>query len=130
MQAYALKDKNGYDTNYVKLRDIALLLNGTDAQFNVGWDGAVNIITDAAYTANGSEMHTPFDGDRNYELAFAKTKINGVEIDVTAILLKDDQGGGYTYYKLRDLGQALGFDVSWVQGTGITIDSNLPYTAD
>ena len=130
LQAYALKDKNGYDTNYVKLRDIALLLNGTNAQFNVGWDGAVNIITNTAYTANGSEMNTPFDGNRSYELAFAKTKINGVEIDVTAILLKDDQGGGYTYYKLRDLGQALGFDVSWVQGTGITIDSNLPYTAD
>ena len=31
----------------------------------------------------------------------------------TAILLTDDQGGGYTYYKLRDLGKVLNFNVGW-----------------
>ena len=42
-QAYALKDANGNDTNYVKLRDVAQVLNGTAAQFEVGWNGAVNL---------------------------------------------------------------------------------------
>ena len=40
-QAYALKDANGYDTNYVKLRDVAVVLNGSAARFEVGWDGEI-----------------------------------------------------------------------------------------
>lgn len=59
LQAYALKDANGNATNYVKLRDVAYVLNGTAARFDVGWDGNVNIITGQSYTATGSEMFTP-----------------------------------------------------------------------
>ena len=49
---------------------------------------------------------------------------------MSAISLIDDNGGGYTYYKLRDLGQVLGFNVSWSAQRGIYIDSDKPYTAD
>ncbi len=130
LQAYALKNEKGYETNYVKLRDIAMLINGSAAQFNVDWDGAVNIITGTAYEPNGTEMATPFAGDRNYEVAFAETKIDGTAIKAQAILLKNDQGGGYTYYKLRDIAKALNFDVSWSADVGITIDTDKPYTDD
>ena len=58
-------------------------------------------------------MQTPFSGDRHYQKANAKTVIYGESIPFTAILLTDDQGGGYTYYKLRDLGNALGFTVDY-----------------
>ncbi len=128
LQAYALKDENGYDTNYVKLRDVAYLLNGSAAQFNVTWDGAVNIVTETAYVVNFSEMKTPFSGNRTYAIATAETKINGATADLEAILLTDDLGGGYTYYKLRDLGQAIGFNVSWISGVGITIATDEPYS--
>ena len=47
--------------------------------------------------------------------------------DLEAILLQDDAGAGYTYYKLRDLGEALGFNVTWAADTGITVDSTTPY---
>ena len=133
LQTYALKDKNGYDTNYVMLRDIALLLNGTAAQFEVQWDSensAINILRSSAYTPTGNEMNTPFTSDRDYTIAYMATLVDGMAIAPTAILLKDDKGGGYTYYQLRDLGRALGFDVSWVHGTGIVIESDQPYTDD
>ena len=52
-------------------------------------------------------MQAPFSGDRHYQKADAKTVIYGESIPFTAILLTDDQGGGYTYYKLRDLGKVL-----------------------
>lgn len=120
-QAYALKDANGYDTNYVKLRDVAMVLNGTSAQFNVGWDGAVNIQTKTAYKADGSEMHTPFSGNRPYTDSTTRTMVDGKAVAMDAILLQDDAGGGYTYYKLRDLGASLGFQVDWTAETGITI---------
>lgn len=66
-QMYALKDAHGNDTNYVKLRDVALTVNGTKAQCSVDWqDGYVTVATQTAYKANGSEMKTPFTGDRDY----------------------------------------------------------------
>lgn len=120
-QCYALKDENGYETNYVKLRDVASVLNGTAAQFNVGWNGAVNIETGKAYQANGSEMSTPFSGNRPYETATAATNVNGKKANLDAFVLKDYSGSGYTYYKLRDLGKAIGFTVNWSQADGITV---------
>lgn len=48
---------DGY--NYFKLRDLAFVLSGTQAQFEVGWDGANNAITLTSgqpYTAAGGEL--------------------------------------------------------------------------
>ena len=122
-QCYALKDEKGNDTNYVKLRDVAQVLSGTAVQFQVGWDGAVNIETGKPYTSIGSEMKTPFSGDRAYEAATAPTNVNGQTAALEAIVLKDDSGGAYTYYKLRDLGTALNFKVNWSVEKGIFIET-------
>lgn len=127
LQTYALSGSNGGETNYVRLRDIASLLNGTNAQFGVDWDGNVIIVPDEAYKPNGTEMQAPFSGDRHYQKADAKTVIYGESIPFTAILLTDDQGGGYTYYKLRDLGKVLNFNVGWSNSRGIYIESNHAY---
>ena len=127
-QTYALPGANGGETNYVRLRDIASVLNGTAAQFAVDWDGSVVITPDLAYVSNGTEMKAPFSGDRRYQKADAATKINGESIPFTAILLTDDQGGGYTYYKLRDLGKVLNFNVDWTASRGIYIESDQPYS--
>lgn len=126
-QMYALKDANGNDTNYVKLRDVAATLNGTAAQFEVSWDGAVNIVTGQAYTPNGSEMKTPFSGNRAYSLPTSATKVNGSEASLEAIVLLDDKGGAFTYYKLRDLGKALGFNIGWAAETGVFVETDKPY---
>lgn len=122
-QMYALKDANGYDTNYVKLRDVAYVLNGTKAQFNVEWYGAVRVNSGMAYTANGSEMYTPYRGDRPYTQPGGVTIVDGEDRYLDAILLNDDNGGGYTYYKLRDLGNALGFTVDWSSQRGVYIET-------
>lgn len=127
LQTYALRSASGGETNYIRLRDIASLLTGTAAQFGVEWDGSVVIAPQDVYIPNGTEMQTPFSGDRHYTLAAAATKIYGQTIPFTAITLTDDQGGGYTYYKLRDLGQVLGFNVGWSAGRGIYIESAQPY---
>ena len=126
-QTYALPGANGGETNYVRLRDIASVLNGTNAQFAVDWDGSVVITPGTAYSANGTEMKTSFSGDRRYQKADAATSIYGSAIPFTAILLTDDQGGGYTYYKLRDLGKVLNFNVGWSNSRGIYIESNHAY---
>ena len=126
--AYALKDASGNDTNYLKLRDVAYVLNGTAAQFNVGWDQAaqaIAITTGAAYTTpNGSEMSTPFTGDQTYVPNAAAVVVDGADAGLEAISIYDAAGNGYTYFKLRDLGDALGFGVDWDQTAGaIVIDT-------
>ncbi len=68
-------------------------------------------------------MSTPFSGNRAYEPAFAETRVDGQAVALAAILLKDDGGNGYTYYKLRDLGRALGFLVDWSAERGIYIET-------
>lgn len=128
LEAYSLLDESGNAANYVKLRDLACLLNGTAAQFEVGWTDAVEITTNAPYTTNGSELSTPFSGDRAYSLYGGKTNVNGVDTPLDAFVLLDDSGGGYTYYKLRDLGEALGFNVGWSLERGIYLEPGVPYT--
>lgn len=42
--------------------------------------------------------------------------------DLGAIPLTNDAGSGYMYFKLRDLGEALGFTVDWSVENGIYIE--------
>ena len=126
-QMYALVDASGNGTNYIKLRDMAQVLNGTKAQFSVGYDGTISLTTGQAYTSTGTEMTTPFSGDRSYTGGARTVKINGSNVDMTAITLLDDAGGGYNYFKLRDLGKALGFNVGYSNERGVFIESDKPY---
>lgn len=129
-QMYALKDASGNPINYVKVRDLALALGGTKAQFSVEWDGAVNLAAGSAYVPNGSENATPFSGEWAYTLPAKATNVNGAASDLQAIYLVDDAGGGYTYYQLRDLGRKLGFNVDWSAERGVYIETDKPYSGD
>lgn len=126
-QCYALKDQSGNDTNYIKLRDLADILNGSAAQFQVDWNGKVTITTGQGYTKDGSERSTPFSGRRVYKEVTDQTLVNGKAADLAAFTLMDDNGGGYTYYQLRDLGKALGFNVGWSADKGIFVETSKPY---
>lgn len=123
-QMYAIKDANGNDTNYVKVRDVALALDGSAAQFNVGWDGNVNLETGKAYTTrNGQENNTPYSGNQPFTCATSATNVDGEAASLTAFVITDANGNGSTYYKLRDLGTALGFTVDWSAQRGIFIET-------
>ena len=50
--------------------------------------------------------------------------VNGEEVQVEGYLID-----GHNYFKLRDVGQAVGFDVCWDEDTrSVQIDRNWPYT--
>ncbi len=124
LTAYALKDANGGLTNYVRVRDIASLVNGTSAQFDVRWNNAVELVSGEAYQANGSEFTVPFSGEQTFTYSTAPTLYYETpQPFLSAIVLTDATGGGYTYYKLRDLGELLGFRVDWSEEKGIFIET-------
>lgn len=127
-QMYALKDANGNLTNYIKLRDMAYILNDTQAQFAVGYDGTISLTTGQPYAVGGTEMTTPFSGNRGYRGGAQGVKVNGTTVNMTAITLTDANGGDYNYFKLRDLGKALGFNVGYSNASGVFIETDKPYT--
>ena len=52
--------------------------------------------------------------------------INGQPVELEAVVLTEPNGGAHTYFKLRDVGQSVGFNVDWNAETGITVDSAKP----
>ena len=115
------------DSNYFKIRDVAALLNGTEKQFAVGYDGTKNAVTattgqgydkqsgDLAGAATGGSQTADPSNDAIY--------VNGEKI--TAEVYKIN---GSNYFKLRDLGKALNFYVGWSADRGMYIETNKPYS--
>ena len=104
-------------SNYFKLRDLAALLDGTESQFDVGWDGAkklVTLTTNHAYTtARGDELTVGTDQSATTSESGDALIIDGVERkDIAAYKI-----GGSNFFRLRDLGNALGFDVDFIKAT-------------
>ncbi len=131
LPAYALKDENGNPTNYVRLRDLAALLNTGAAEFDVLWtaETGISIAPHTPYDhPNGSEGTVPFSGDRPYTEYTQPTNVGGRPVELKAFQITDDAGGAHTYYQLRDLGRALDFNVGWSAERGIFIEPNKPYT--
>ena len=111
-EAKAFEAYNINSNNYFKLRDIAYVLNGTDASFSVGWDGAANsiaLVKGEAYAPTGSEMKV--SGTKDIKDAVEST--SAILIDGQKAALKAYTIKGNNYFKLRDLGTALGFQIGW-----------------
>jgi len=115
--------------NYFKLRDLAYVLNGTQKQFEVTWDGnanAIRLISGKAYTAYGTELAK---GD-----GIAKTALSNnsaIYIDGKPVTLTAYNINGNNYFKLRDIGIAFDFDVSWDgEHNVISIDTSKGYSVN
>ncbi len=113
--------------NYFKLRDMAKVLSGSAKQVEVGWDGpnnAISLTTGQPYTTVGGELtKSGSTKDVAAKLSGAKILLNGKEISLTAYTI-----GGNNYFKLRDVGAAIDFGVTWDDASKtIKIDTNSGY---
>lgn len=111
--------------NYFKLREVAMLLSGTKAQFDVGWDAGTSTIlltSGTPYTGTDSIVTTPIVNPiaRNVPVAIKK--------DGASILLSAYNIEGNNFFKLRDLAAAFNFGVTWDAATNtVGIDTNSEY---
>lgn len=80
MEAYNI---NG--NNYFKLRDLAMIVSGTDKQFDVAWGFSpafnkyitgINLTKGSAYTVVGGEMKAPTTTSQNAKESDARIYIN------------------------------------------------------
>lgn len=108
---------NGYNingNNYYKIRDLADELSDSASNFDVVWNEnakQVELITGKDYSGK-TEDNSSNSSVVNAVPSSSKLIIDGKETNVTAYSIN-----GNNYYKLRDLGEALSFDVYWKQET-------------
>lgn len=113
-KAFDVYNING--SNYFKLRDIAYVLNGTGSQFSVSFDAqsdSISLVRGEAYTAVGNEMQ-PGTSTGNVQAVATNQK---VVVSGKAAGMEAYNIGGSNYFKLRDLGDRLNFQVDWSQST-------------
>ncbi len=107
-------------SNYFKLRDMAALLSGTGSQFNVEYDKTSNTVvvtTGKAYEKQDGDLTLGADKSASAVRSAQKITIDGTEVaDLTAYNL-----AGNNFFKLRELGEKLGFGVEYDQPTDTVI---------
>ena len=111
-------------SNYFKLRDIAKAVNGTAKNFEVGWDSennAISLTSGKEYTVAGGELAVSENPTtKQAALSTSKVYLDGKEVQLTAYTI-----GGNNYFKLRDIGEALGIAITWDSETNtIGIDTS------
>ena len=97
--------------NYFRLRDLAMLLRGSERQFAVDYDAAsnsVSITSGQPYTATGGEL-----SGVAAECGSAIRSNDAVRINGSPVTLSAYRIDGANYFKLRDLGRALDFYVGY-----------------
>ena len=115
------------DSNYFKLREIAYALNKTEKQFKVVWDSdndAIFLTSKQPYTAAGGEMAGRVSGNKTATQTNSRIILDGSDVQFTAYQIE-----GSNYFKLRDVGQAFRFNVSWDDARNtIIIDTSKEYS--
>ena len=109
------------DSNYFKIRDLAAVLNGTSKQFSVGYDGEKQSVTATPgqpYELTGTELTGAASSSQPAQASGDAVYVNGQRVE--AEVYKID---GSNYFKLRDLGAALGFEVNWTAERGVIVET-------
>ena len=109
MQCIAYRINGNY---YLKLRDVAAALKDSGKCFDVQWNQekkAIELVTGRAYQPVGTELSA---GDVQTEKT-ATRNTAPILLDGAQLSLSAYQIDGNTYFKLRELGEALSFAVTW-----------------
>ncbi len=110
-------------SNYFKLRDIAYLLANSSAKFSVGYDaekGLVTVLSGQEYEPTGTELKLGEDKSAQTQPSGQRLLVNGREREGLTVY----NIGGNNFFKLRDLGDMLGFEVDYDVKTNTAVISN------
>ena len=122
LEAYSI---NG--NNYFKLRDLAHVVNNTDKNFEVKWDGdkkAIRLTSKKGYTPVGGELSRGDGKDKLVQPTRAKVYKDGVEISLNSYSIN-----GNSFFKLRDIAKAFDIGVTWDgKANTVGIDTGKEYT--
>ncbi|MDR0957642.1 MAG: transglutaminase domain-containing protein, partial [Clostridiales bacterium] len=110
--------------NFFKLRDLAYVLKDTEKKFSVIYNSRTNTIILSSgedYTIVGGETGAVSKVDKEAVISSASVKLNGEKAKISGYTID-----GNNYFKLRDIGQAFDFNVSFSNNT-VIIDTTSNY---
>lgn len=117
MEAYNI-DGN----TYYKLRDIAMLMKDTGSEFGIEFDNTVKLVSatvPGSYTPVGGELKTGTNKAKSCIVSPWAMQVNGITVRCYVYSFQNNN-----FFKLRDLGTALGFNVGYDDSSRtVTIDS-------
>jgi len=120
------------NTNYLQLRAIAAMLDGTSAQFDVSWDGQYAVI-EPGKPYSGTVTENKLKKTTDVRKSDTKFKMNGNVFTFSDARLID---GGTNYIQLREFAQKLSgtasqFNVYWDSAAGqAVIQPGAAYTGN
>lgn len=113
--------------NFIKLRDLASMINNTDKNFQVSWNNYQNLIeltSNTKYTYVGGELSQGDNQTKTASLTTSLIYLNGEKISCTAYKID-----GNNYFKLRDIMEIFDVYVGFNNATSTAwIDTSLSYT--
>jgi hypothetical protein len=126
-------------SNYFKLRDLGYTLNGTEKQFDVDYQNNATTLYNATLFLRVGKSYETVGGEMAEKSTYSMTALN-VACAVNLWNIETNRNtpvmhfaiysiNGEDYYKLRDIAQALDFNVSFDGAKNtIAIDTSKPYT--
>lgn len=124
-ESVAMEVYNIDGSNYFKLRDIAMLLNGTESGFSVDYDAEkCEMITETGedYAPVGGELTAGEDKSATTVVSEWMLTVDGEEVDCYIYNI-----GGNNFFKLRDLGSVFGFDVDYSAELNAAVISSIDW---
>lgn len=143
------------NNNYISLRDFAMSVNGTEKQFDVGYDSNKNAITltsNKTYTATGNELPIDKEYKRQEEESRKRYEQSGIRSDMGTSLIENITANavetaskiyldgqeisltayninGSNYFQLRNIAKLFDIGVTYDNATGtVGIDTSIGYT--
>ena len=117
----SLKTYNIGGYNYVKLRDIAWLLNGSTKQFDVAWDNnkkSINLLSNAPYTDSKPVEESATLSAKGI-ISSASLYKDGQKIKMNSYVVESR-----TYFKLNELCQILDINLDWDEQNKLIVISS------
>jgi len=108
--------------NWLRLRDIAVLLSGTGKSFSIDWDGATGTVSITTGGSYEGELLPLQPGELTVFSSAQKLMVDGQLIEIAAF-----KTGGHNYYRLRDIAILLDFSVTF-SGNTVTLNLDAPYS--
>ncbi len=112
--------------NYIKLRDLATMINNTEKNFSVEWNAeanAISLVSNTPYTAVGGEMTLGTGEAKTANLSKSDIYVNGNLASLVAYTIE-----GNNYFKVRDVMLVFDVYVGWDAETSTaTLDTSMGY---
>ncbi|MCL2044895.1 MAG: serine hydrolase [Oscillospiraceae bacterium] len=115
-------------SHYFRLRDIAILLNGTGNQFDIFWHHELKIVslsTGIGYSDEDQNLIKLDSIARKGTPTPASILLDGEEKEMDVYMIDASN-----YFRLRDLGSLFGFEVDWIEESRTVIIDTMELVVD